>query len=43
VSALTECRVRTLSDDWKYDAGSIGYRGRVRDNQVPTDAVNLDN
>ena len=26
--------VRKLSEDWKYDAVSIGYPGRVRDNQV---------
>jgi polyphosphate glucokinase len=33
--------VRKLSEDWKYDAVSIGYPGRVRDNQVVADPVNL--
>ena len=33
--------VRKLSEDWKYDAVSIGYPGRVRDNQVVAEPVNL--
>jgi polyphosphate glucokinase len=33
--------VLKLSEDWKYDAVSIGYPGRVRDNQVVAEPVNL--
>jgi predicted NBD/HSP70 family sugar kinase len=33
--------VRKLSEDWRYDAVSIGYPGRVRDNQVVAEPVNL--
>jgi polyphosphate glucokinase len=33
--------VLKLSQDWKYDAVSIGYSGRVRDNQVVAEPVNL--
>ena len=33
--------VRKLSEDWKYDAVSIGYPGRVRDNQIVAEPVNL--
>jgi polyphosphate glucokinase len=33
--------VRKLSEDWKYDVVSIGYPGRVRDNQVVSEPVNL--
>ena len=33
--------VRKLSEDWKYDVVSIGYPGRVRDNQVGAEPVNL--
>jgi polyphosphate glucokinase len=33
--------VAKLTDDWKYDAVSIGYPGRVRDNRVVAEPVNL--
>jgi len=33
--------VLKLSEDWKYDAVSIGYPGRVRDNRVVAEPVNL--
>jgi len=33
--------VRKLTEDWKYDAVSIGYPGRVRDNRPFTEPVNL--
>jgi polyphosphate glucokinase len=33
--------VRKLTEDWKYDAVSIGYPGRVRDNKIIAEPVNL--
>lgn len=33
--------VRKLTEDWKYDAVSIGYPGRVRDNKIFAEPVNL--
>ena len=33
--------VLKLSEDWKYDAVSIGFPGRVRDNKVVSEPVNL--
>jgi len=33
--------VLKLSEDWKYEAVSIGFPGRVRDNQVVSEPVNL--
>jgi polyphosphate glucokinase len=33
--------VRKLSEDWKYDAVSVGFPGRVRDNHVVAEPVNL--
>ena len=33
--------VAKLTEDWQYDAVSIGYPGRVRDNQVVSEPVNL--
>ena len=33
--------VLKLTEDWKYDAVSIGYPGRVRDNQPYAEPVNL--
>jgi polyphosphate glucokinase len=30
-----------LTEDWKYDAVSIGYPGRVRDNKILAEPVNL--
>ena len=33
--------VRKLSEDWKYDVVSIGYPGRVRDNQIVAEPINL--
>jgi polyphosphate glucokinase len=33
--------VLKLTEDWKYDAISIGYPGRVRDNRPVSDPVNL--
>jgi polyphosphate glucokinase len=33
--------VLKLSEDWKYDAVSIGYPGRVRDNRPSVEPVNL--
>ena len=33
--------VLKLTEDWKYDAVSIGYPGRVRNNQITAEPVNL--
>jgi polyphosphate glucokinase len=33
--------VLKLTEDWKYDAVSIGYPGRVRDNRPVTEPYNL--
>ena len=33
--------VAKLTEDWKYDAVSIGYPGRVRDNRPVAEPVNL--
>lgn len=33
--------VRKLTEDWKYEAVSIGYPGRVRDNTIIAEPVNL--
>ena len=33
--------VRKLTEDWKYEAVSIGYPGRVRDNRPTAEPVNL--
>ena len=33
--------VSKLTEDWKYDAVSIGYPGRVRDNRPGSEPVNL--
>jgi len=33
--------VKKLTEDWKYDAVSIGYPGRVRDNRPLADPINL--
>jgi predicted NBD/HSP70 family sugar kinase len=33
--------VQKLTEDWKYDAVSIGYPGRVRDNRPASEPVNL--
>ena len=34
-------RVRKLCEDWTYDAVSIGFPGRVRDNQIVAEPMNL--
>jgi polyphosphate glucokinase len=33
--------VRKLTEDWEYEAVSIGYPGRVRDNKILAEPVNL--
>jgi polyphosphate glucokinase len=33
--------VLKLTEDWKYDAVSIGYPGRVRENRITAEPVNL--
>lgn len=33
--------IKKLTEDWHYDAVSIGFPGRVRDNQIVSEPVNL--